>query len=249
MSDRESEETERNLSNTAKESKNADTIEEEYSKNPPSKGNIETTHDGQGSKPKHWIEGGPYDEDLIDDGCGNMYNRGEVLDIVLSYKRDSRNFFWGDLQNYCNKMCRNTEDSWYPWSKEMMTNLDKNERKMRNIVNKHSHSVIQSICRDVGGESWRMRTEDKLKSLLGTLRQIEKFVKSEKGMKTCWGRMKYVGTFRHKMGAQAKDSETETPKEFYTEAMEYAKYKKSLWENSYLDQEEKRLVYKLYSKN
>lgn len=188
-------------------------------------------------------------EDVFGDGSGNRYHKSEILDIVLAYKKDSRNFFWGDLQKHCNKMCRKLDDRWYAWTREMMGNLDKNESRMRGIVHRHTHSAIQNICKDAGGELWQMRTVDKLKRLIGSVRQIEKLAKSRRGVETRWGRAKYMGAFGHRMDCYSRASRTKRPQKRLTEVLDYVEYKRSVWNRHYKEQEERDDAYKLYDRN
>lgn len=134
--------------------------------------------------------------DGIQDCDGNWCSNREVLRTVLSFKRDSRNFFWGHLMNTCNRINRKVDDRWYPWSGGMMEMCDNNEIKMKNILLHHSHAKIQDICKELGGDFWGNKTTGKIRKLVGGLKHIQKCMQSKKGMKTCWARLKYEGVFK-----------------------------------------------------
>lgn len=188
-------------------------------------------------------------DDMIEDSSGNRYLKKEVLKIILSYKKNTRNFFWGDLQKNCNKMNRKFDDRWYVWTRDMMESIDQNEEKMRSIVLKHTHSKIQDICKEVGGDLWCLQTTDKLKRLAGNIRRIEKLIKSKKGVDTCWGRMKYDGTFKNKLVDQQRCMKKKLRRKKAYDVLDYVKYKSRRWDDHYKKLAEKDDISKLYNKN
>ncbi|KAI4290800.1 hypothetical protein PAPHI01_0074 [Pancytospora philotis] len=180
--------------------------------------------------------------DTIADCLQNRYTKKEVLRLILAYKKDSRNFFWGDLQRCCNRRNRRFDDQWYNWTREMMEGIGQHELSMRNILAAHSHSKVQSICKEEGGSAWNLKVEDKVKALTRSIRRLRRKVESPRGLSTCWGRMKLDGVFKNRAGRRSAPDG----------APDYSNYisaRAALWEKYYRGLSEKDDIFRMYDKN
>lgn len=221
--------------------------ESRYSQPSQEAGNEQEGADSSATEPDDGSGGSSQNNDTIEDSSGNRYLKKEILRIILSYKKNTRNFFWGDLQRSCSKMNRKFDDRWYPWTRDMMESIDQNEEKMRSIVLRHSHSRIQEICREVGGDMWRLQTASKLNRCVANIRQIEDLVRSKEGMDTCWGVMKYSGVLRSKVESRRNQMRRRLKKK--CGILDYIRYKSRLWDEHYRRQAEKDDISRLYNKN
>lgn len=187
--------------------------------------------------------------DVLEDASEKRYSKAVILDTIMSYKKDSRNFFWGDLQKNCSRMNRRHDDRWYAWTKEMMENVDENEERMKSIVVKHTHSKIQEVCREIGGDAWNLKCSDKIKRLMRSVKQIEKMVRTKGGMRTCWGRMAYDGVFKNKLRSQNIGVKDGQKKGRVYDVMGHIKLKDRRWKRHYKGILEKKDISKLYDRN
>lgn len=185
------------------------------------------------------------DDDTIIDCARNRYTKDEVLNIIRAYKKDSRNFFWGDLQNACNRRNRKFDDRWYNWTREMMEGIDRNDFCMRSILMNYSHSTIQSVCKEVGGDFWNLKTSAKLEAYMKDIYKIRKRIKSNKGLTTCWGRIKYEGVFKSRM-RKIRRSTSKAPENAIDN---YLELKSAALNKYYSSVAEKDELSRLYNKN
>lgn len=187
--------------------------------------------------------------ETIQDANGNTYSKKDIARLILSFKKDSRCFFWGDLQQKCNRENRTAEDSWYPWSNELMASCVRHETAMRSLLVEHGHSKIQGVCAEVAGDAWNSRTTGKLKKLFGGLQQIQKLANSNEGMWTCWGRMRYKGMLNHKMRTRKRELK-QTAKDAKTvNISEYLKYIDGKWKRYFDEMKDKKAAFSFYYKN
>ncbi len=187
-----------------------------------------------------------FNNDKIEDCDNNLYAAGEVFETILMYKKYSINFFWGDLMNNCNKTNRTIGDSWYKWSEDMLKICDANEMKMKKILRRNSHSDIQKLCKEAARNYWELKSKDKIKKLISDLRTIEKRIKTGKGMKTCWGYIKYDSVFLNNLRNKNKKNADNNKNIF--DFGDYFKYLRNKWCKHYENFKEKEDVSKFYKK-
>lgn len=187
-------------------------------------------------------------KELTDSGDYDGYSPEDILRTVLLYKKDSLNFFWGDLMKNCNKFNRKADDGWYKWTKDMLMACDENEMRMRKVVMKDTHGTVQNICEAIGDGIWNIPTNNKIKNLVRELKKIDKLIISEKGMKTCWGVLKYESVFLNKLKAKNKINNDTSGKKKPYDVQDYFKYLKRKWTKHYNNFKEKEDASNFYYK-
>lgn len=188
-----------------------------------------------------------HSDELLEDVNGNTLSASKLVKMMLEYKKDTQNFFVGNLQKSCNRTNRKPDDRWYPWTKEMMERVDRNENAIKDILKKYSHANIQDLCRRIGGGEWNRPITDRLGNMINEIGAIKKMLMSQTGFETCWGKMKSRGVFmwnveNHKNKIKMKYRKNKL------DLYDYAQYKKHLWKAHYKNLKEKDEQNKLYTK-
>lgn len=171
-----------------------------------------------------------------------------ATDLCLTinrYKAGSRNFFIGDMQGNCSRMSRRLDDRWYQWSKEMMISVDACEKIMRKATAQHTHAKIQELCKSVGGAQWYKPVTFLEAELLNGVKSVEALADSEEGMLTCWGSIKYCGTFYGKVVNSLTALRTNNSQN-QINLYEYALHKVRQWDESYQKKRFKKEAKQLY---
>lgn len=174
-------------------------------------------------------------------------------DCVMSYKKDSKNFFLGELLGQCLKK-RKTCDKWYPWSKEMLEKVDLNEEIMRkglieygheeisNLFEKHSKELSEKKKRLIE-DSWNLSINEKISNLIEGLKSIEDCIKTD-GMNTIWGTIKFQGVIFNNIKGTMDQFMKMTNRRY--DIIDYVKYKEKKWEDHYekvKDENERKSLY------
>lgn len=175
---------------------------------------------------------------------------------ILAYKKDVKNFFAGDLLKACDRKGRDLNDNWYFWNPEFLRNIDSNEEIRNRILNEKGHKAVSDILEKgcvfiqentVGSSAdplfyWNYSIKDKVKSLRKGLNSVKKLIKSENGMKTLWGRIKYKGFFKN--SARQFFSLNENKFGRNLDLIDYVKYKEAEWDEAYSNLKEKNVFKK-----
>lgn len=151
-----------------------------------------------------------------------------IREAVLSYKRDTKNFFIGDLLGSCSRRARRYDDQWYVWTKDMMESIDRNEEVMTKLLQSEGHERLSSMMRD-SCKDWDDTIEDKIRELMDGLQSIESMIRSRKGMSTVWGRIKYRGVFRNNV-RQYLVKTTKSGDARTLDLVDYARHRGKRWD-------------------
>lgn len=150
-----------------------------------------------------------------------------IRESVVSYKRDTKNFFVGDLLGNCSRRARRHDDQWYAWTKDMMESIDRNEEVMAKILLSEGHDRLGSVMQD-GCKGWSDTIEDKVRDLLDGLQSIESMIRSRRGMSTIWGRIKYRGVFKNNVRQYLSKAKSGGAKAL--DLVDYARHKSRRWD-------------------
>lgn len=167
-----------------------------------------------------------------------------IKESVLGYKRDTKNFFVGDLLGCCSRRVRRYDDQWYAWTKDMMETIDKNEAVMTKFLLSEGHSKLGSLM-ECCCSGWSCTIDDKVRDLIDGLRSIESMIKSEKGMRTIWGRIKYKGVFKNSVRQYLSKVKSGTAKKF--DLVDYFRYKGKKWDDHFEKMKSREEQEDLYS--
>lgn len=179
---------------------------------------------------------GSADSDGIDKAVGFKRYR----EAVMAYKRDSKNFFLGEFLGQCLKK-RKPMDCWYPWTKDMLDKVDRNEEIMKKGLVECGHEHITDLLENkaeakarkssaIESDNWNYTIKDKVDSLIDDLKSIEKAIRDD-GLNTVWGRIQFKGVVLNKIKG-CMDSFMKTANKKY-DIVDYLKYKAKRWEEHY----------------
>ncbi|ELA40957.1 uncharacterized protein VICG_01987 [Vittaforma corneae ATCC 50505] len=161
-------------------------------------------------------------------------------EAVMTYKKDSKNFFLGEFLGQCLKK-RRQMDSWYPWTKEMLNKVDQNEEIMKKGLVEYGHEYITDLLEGqikakdnktngIEKDDWNSTIKDKIDSLIDGLKSIEEAIRNE-GMDTIWGKIQFEGVVLNNIKG-CMDSFMKTSNKKY-DIIDYVKYKNKRWEEHY----------------
>lgn len=181
-----------------------------------------------------------------------------IKEAIVSYKRDSKNFFVGDILENCCRRNRRYEDQWYLWTKEMMDDIDKNEAVMNNALLCEGHKGMSELLEkgfNGQGEAdynvdrvrcpeWGLSLDRRIKDLMSGLKSLENMICSDEGMNTIWGKIKYKGFVKN--SAREYFSRKKMNSKRKLDLCDYVKYKGQLWDEHYQSVKNKDLEKNLY---
>lgn len=159
---------------------------------------------------------------------------------ILQYKKDSKNFFVGDFLGQCSRKRRIT-DSWYPWNKDMITDVDRNESVMNKVLLEQGHGYVEDVMKNVESDGWNQSMKEMIESLMSNLESIEDRI--DEGMVTIWGKIKDDGTVLNNIKSSRKKFIGEERK---YDIIDYVNYKNKRWEEHYKKKKDKMERDRLY---
>lgn len=176
------------------------------------------------------------DKVFINDSTNTNVGFGKFKEAVKAYKRDSKNFFLGNLLEQCSKR-RKINDVWYSWNKEMLASIDQNEKTMKQGLLQFGHEKISKLLEesDVNknasvDDNWASSMQEKIAFLLDGLQSIQEMIRGE-GLSTVWGTIQYKDVALSRIQSAMTSFMKNENKRY--DVIDYVKYKGKKLEEHY----------------